>query len=366
MTRSRKRQLRYTQCKGTDWSDSPRGSSVWDAANSVERDHRVGIGGAAVAGSMNCSHKAFRSFGLALATIACLVGLLAQPAAAQSDGDDDGARVVITGRVDVGAQERTDSVVIFDGPAVIDGTVSGSVVAFNGDVLVRGNVDDNVVALKGRATIEDGATVGGDVVSSERPVVASGARVDGDIRRVNVGNFFSSFGWLLWLGWWLAVGVSMFVLGVLLLALFPRIFPPILEAGRTRVGPAIGWGLAVAIGLPIVFGLLLITLIGLPLGLVGLLSLALLYALGYVVAALLLGRRIVSEPRSVYLAFFVGLVILRIVGILPVLGGLVSAAATVYGVGALTIAAWRAARTPTPPSIEPVAATPTTPRATDV
>jgi hypothetical protein len=272
---------------------------------------------------------------------------------AQSNGDDDGARVVITGRVDVGAQERTDSVVIFHGPAVIDGNVNGSVVAFNGNVHVRGHVDDNVVALRGRATIDNGATVGGDVVSSKRPVVASGARVDGDIRRVNVGNFFRSFGWLLWVGWWLAVGVSMFVLGALLLALFPRIFPPILNAARTSVGPAIGWGLAVAVGLPIIFGVLLITLIGLPLGLVGLLSLALLYSVGYVVAALLLGRRLLPEPRSVYLAFLIGLVILRIVGILPVLGGLVTAAATVYGVGALTIAAWRAARTPTSASSEP-------------
>jgi hypothetical protein len=222
-------------------------------------------------------------------------------------------------------------------------------------------VDDNVVALSGRATIENGATVGGDVVSSKRPVVASGARVDGDIRRVNVGNFFRTFGWLLWLGWWFAVGVSMFVLGVLLLALFPRIFPPILEAARTSVGPAIGWGLAVAVGLPIIFGLLLITLVGLPLGVVGLLSLALLYALGYIVAALLLGRALLPEPRNVYVAFLVGLVILRVVGILPVLGGLVTAAATVYGVGALTIATWRAARTPTSASTEPSTATPTLP-----
>ena len=157
-------------------------------------------------------------------TLACLLGLLAQPAAAQSEGNDDGAHVVITGRVDVGAQEQTDSVVIFHGPAVIDGHVNGSVVAFNGDVVVRGNVDDNVVALKGRATIEDGATVGGDVVSSRRPAVASGAHVDGDIRRVNFRNFFRAFGWLLWLGWWLAVGVSMFVLGVLLLALLTTSF----------------------------------------------------------------------------------------------------------------------------------------------
>ena len=57
-----------------------------------------------------------------------------------------------------------------------------------------------------------------------------------------------------------------------------------------------------------------------------------------------------------YLAFFIGLVIVRIVGILPLLGGLVSAAATVYGVGALTIAAWRAARMLTAPASEPSAA----------
>lgn len=316
-----------------------------------------------MAGSITYSRKVTRTFGLALATLGCLIGLLAQPAVAQSDRDDDGARVVITGRVDVGAQERTDSVVIFHGPAVINGDVNGSVVAFDGDVRVRGHVDDNVVALRGRATIAAGATVGGDVVSSRRPIVASGARVDGDIRRVNVGNFFRSFGWLLWLGWWLAVGVSMFVLGVVLLALFPRIFPPILQAGRESVGPAIGWGLAAAIGLPIVFGVLLITLVGFPLGLVGLLSLALLYSIGYVVAALLLGRRLVSEPRSVYLALLIGLVILRIVGILPVLGGLVTAAATIYGVGALTVAAWRAARTPTSP---PTTSEPAAPSSTPV
>ena len=64
-----------------------------------------------------------------------------------------------------------------------------------------------------------------------------------------------------------------------------------------------------AVGLPIISALLLVTLIGLPLGLVGLLSLALLYTVGYVVAALLLGRKLVREPRSVYLAFFIGLVI---------------------------------------------------------
>jgi hypothetical protein len=296
-----------------------------------------------------------------VATATLLICVLAPPALAKSDRDNDGARVVITGRVDVGAREHTDTVVIFHGPAVIDGDVNGAVVAFDGNVLVRGHVDNDVVAVKGRATIENGATVGGDVVSSERPVVARGATIDGDIRRVNFRNYFRSLGWLLWLGWWLAVSVSVFVLGVLLLALAPRIFPPILDVARTRVGPVIGWGLAVAVGLPIVCVVAMVTLVGIPLGLVGLLSLALLYSLGYVVAALLLGRRLLPEPRNVYLAFFVGLLILRVAGVVPVLGGLVTAAATIYGVGALSMAAWRAARAPSlpsPPAAAPSTATP--------
>ena len=57
----------------------------------------------------------------------------------QTDIEDDGPRVVLTGRVEVAADEEVDTVVIFDGPAVIDGTVDGSVVALNGEIVVRGD-----------------------------------------------------------------------------------------------------------------------------------------------------------------------------------------------------------------------------------
>ena len=172
------------------------------------------------------------------------------------------------------------------------------------------------------------------MLSQDRPAVAEGASVDGDVRRVNFSNWFNSLGWVLWIGWWLAVTVSLFVFGVLLLALVPRIFPPILEvAVPRRSGDPLG--LIATIGLPIVYAIVMVTLVGIPLGLIGLLSLALLYSLGFVIASLTLGRRLLAEPRSVYLAFFVGLIILRVVGLIPVLGGLVTMAAIVYGVGAL-------------------------------
>jgi hypothetical protein len=294
---------------------------------------------------------ASRRLGLVVVITAVLLGTFAPAASAQQRGrrKSDGPRVVLTGRVDVGAKERTDAVVILDGSAVIAGDVNGAVVAFNGDVRVRGNVDESVVVLHGRAIIDKQATVGGDVVSSERPRVAPGARVDGQVRRVNFANYFRALGWLLWVAWWLAVSVSMLVLGLLLLALVPRAATSTVWAARGSRGAVIGWGLLLGVGLPLASVLALITLVGIPLGLIGLCSLALVYPLGYVTGALVLGRQLMREPRSVFGAFVVGLVILRVIALVPVLGGLVTAATTVVGLGALTVAAWRARRVRTSP-----------------
>ncbi|MBA2624548.1 MAG: hypothetical protein H0U89_02925 [Acidimicrobiia bacterium] len=271
----------------------------------------------------------------------------ATPAAAQTEvaPGDDGPTVVITGRVTVAEGERTDAVVIADGPVEIAGRVEGPVIAANGDVRVTGTVDEDVVAFNGRAIIEDGARVGGGVVSSKEPRVASGATVEEDVEKVNFSNFFNSLGWVLWLLWWLAVTLSTLVLGLLLVGLFPRAAQATATAGRTRVGPCIGWGLLLAIGIPIVSVALFFTVLGIPLGLVGLAAVVPLYAVGYVAAALVLGRRIVGEPRSLLLAFVAGWGILRLIDLVPVLGNLVTTLATIYGLGALTVAAWRARST---------------------
>jgi hypothetical protein len=292
------------------------------------------------------SRSRFAASHLPLLAVLVALAVVATPdrALAQSDQGSRKNRIVITGRVDVAKGERTGTVVILDGPAVIAGDVKGSVVAVRGSIRVTGRVSDHVVAVRGRVFIEPGARVGGDVVARRRPVVAPGATVEGEVRRENIANYFRALGWFLWFAWWLALTVSVFVLGLLFLALAPRAARAGVEVARTRAGPSIAWGLAMAIGLPIVSVLVLFTLVGIPLGLMGLLSLALLYGLGYALAALFLGRTMVKEPRGPVLAFFLGLLILRVVDLIPVLGNLVTFAATVFGLGALTVAAWRAAR----------------------
>ena len=289
------------------------------------------------------------------ALVGALVGVvflaLAAPASAQAPQEAD-TQVVLTGRVEVRAGERADDVVILDGPATIDGSVDGVVVALNGDIRVTGTVQEDVVAVNGRAVIESGARVGGDVVSSKSPSVDPGATVEGETRTVRFS--FRAFGFLLWLAWWIAVTVSVIVLGVLLLALAPAAMAASYAVARDEAGRAFGWGLLVAVGLPVALVAVLFTLVGITLGLLGLLSLALLYAMGYVVAGLALGRAIVKEPKSRYLALLVGLGILRVAGLIPVVGGLLTFVAGAYGIGALAIAGRRAARRPSRPVAPPV------------
>jgi hypothetical protein len=280
---------------------------------------------------------------LVLAALLCLAVAPAVAAAQADEGASRGDRVVITGPVTIGGGQTADDVVVIDGPVTVDGRVRGDLVVVNGTVRISGTVDGDVVTIAKRLILEPGARVGGDVVyGDERPVVPRGATVGGEVRRVDFDEVADPLGFVGWIAVWLAVTVSTLILGLLMLWLAPRALEAAWESGRTALGPAIGWGLALFFGIPIVAVIALITLVGIPLGIGLLLALLPLYALGYTTAAWLLGRRIVASRRRRVVAFLAGLGILRLLALIPILGGIVWFAATVLGLGALVVAVWRA------------------------
>jgi hypothetical protein len=115
-----------------------------------------------------------------------------------------------------------------------------------------------------------------------------------------------------------------------------------LEAGRSGIGPSIGLGLLVLFGLPVLAVIALVTVVGIPLGVGLLAALLLIYALGYSATAWVVGRSILRPPTAWVVAFLAGWAILRVVALVPILGGLVWFAAVVFGLGALAVAIWRA------------------------
>ncbi len=289
--------------------------------------------------------RTFNRACLMLAVALLVVVAADRPAGAQADDEQDDSLVVVTGRAEVREGETVDNVVIADGPAVVAGTVTNGVVAFNGDVLVTGTVEDEVVAFNGRVTVRDGGVVEGDVVSRHEPVERGGGRIEGSWERWDASAFNSAAGIFTWLAVWLAVTLSTLLLGLILWLLLPGAAHAVHAARRTRIGAVIGWGLVVSIGLPLLAAVAMATLVLLPLGLAVLLALALIYGIGYTTAAWLLGRAILSRAHPVG-AFLVGWAILRVLALVPVLGGLVWSAAIVVGLGAIVVAASRARRRP--------------------
>jgi len=286
---------------------------------------------------------------LAVASVLVAAPAVAAPGGTQPRGGD-GNQVVITGRVVVASQEKVDNVVILNGDTLINGRVDGSVFALNGDVTVRGFVRHNAIATNGRVVVAGGAHVGGDVTSREHARISPRATVDGDVRSVNRRFALGGLGIAAAVILWFAVVVSTLVFGLLMLVIAPRAADAFADAGRTAIGASIGLGIAAAVGLPIVGLILIASILGLPLGAIVLLTLGFLYMLGYVASAFFLGRLILRPPSNRFLGYLVGWGILSVAGIIPVLNVIVLIAATVYGLGMVVVAMFRARSGPREPA----------------
>jgi hypothetical protein len=294
-----------------------------------------------------------------------LLGIVATsaPAIAQDDRGAGDPVVVFTGRLDVPQGETVEDAIIFDGDATIDGHVTGNVIAFHGDVVVNGTVDESVISVTGRVTLGPGAQVGQDVVSRLRPEIDPGATYGGSVRRPDWNADWRDLRLFGRIAIWIASTVSSFLLGLILILFAPRAADAVARTGIARIGPSFGWGALAFFAIPTAAAIAMVTLVGLPLGLGVILALALLYWIGYTAAAFALGRRVGGDARSRMLAFTIGWGILRAVALIPFLAGVAWFAATIWGLGALLLAARPGAQPASPVGAPATGAIPPPPAA---
>ena len=288
---------------------------------------------------------------------ACSMVIVAAPSAfAQDEGTTPAAddQIVLTGELLVPDGATVATALIFNGDATIEGTATESVVVFNGDVEISGTVGDDVVAFNGRVVVRSGAKIDGDIASRRAPRIENGATVRGEVKGISGRFDLEGLGWIGRYVWWFGYTISTLVLGLVLLLFAPGLDAPLTEVFRRRMGGSFGFGAAIFFLLPIAAVLLLVVVVTIPLGLFLLLALALLYTLGYVAGAHVLGRQLTKPPSSRFLAFLIGWLILRGIGLIPVLGGLVWVVASIAGLGAIVLAA-RGSR---PAAVPPVPTAP--------
>ena len=265
---------------------------------------------------------------------------LAQAAAGEHAAD----QVVLSGDVAVARGTVVDEVVVFSGSASIDGVAQGDVVVLDGPVTIRGQVGGDVIALHGPIRLLATAQVTGNVMAGGNLIVVDGAQVGGEVRR-DVG--FTLAGPVGVLGALLisaAMAISILVVGLFLVLLAPRGLERTATAARATPFVVAGWGMALAVGVPIGAVVSAVTIVGLPLGLALLLGLGLVWLCGQAAVTYAVGRLVVRAPRSRVGALFAGWAIGAAVGLVPFLNAVWWTLGAMFGLGAVLVATWRARR----------------------
>lgn len=245
-----------------------------------------------------------------------------------------GGNVVMDSTADIGRNAY-----ITGGTVQLNGTVRGGLLASGGTVVLNGIVNHDVEVGAGELRVGPHAVITGALryrVPAKKVHIDPAARISGTVTALPVSTGWGLKHWLWMLGIILA--------GAVIVAVFPRFTTEaaaILGARPARsalVGA--GWFILV----PIAILLMAITFIGLPLALLTTALYVLVVSVSSVpfsvwVGARLLGGRARAGRQGAMMNFLVGDILLLAVGLIPILGPIVSLIAGCLGLGSIVLRA---------------------------
>jgi|HubBroStandDraft_4_1064222.scaffolds.fasta_scaffold01549_5 hypothetical protein len=250
-----------------------------------------------------------------------------------------GGMIVLAGEMDLDGKIQRDLLGLV-GRSNLDGLIGGQAWVHGGSLMVESTAE-----IRGPATFE----------GPQQPVIEAGAKlaspirteITQDVRRTRRSTARVAIRAIVSYGAALAVGI-------LLLVIFPGFFSATLhEAGK--IGLPIGIGaLALITGaFLLVLGILLL-IVGIAAGVAGVMAYAPILYVAQVFVGTWLGNKVMGQPPAVTSAVVgrmaVGLLILRVAGLIPFLGGLVWLAVLLWGTGAVLLGFYRMSRAESAPN----------------
>jgi len=274
-------------------------------------------------------------------------------------------------RVDAVAQIGRD-LAVGGGSVNVSGTVGRNALIGGGDAVIGGTIHGDVEIQANRIVLLPTARIGGALrYFADQPIeIQAGAQIAGGTTqmpapsrpRQAIGAPISPRLWL-WRG--IVEMISILVLGCVTFAVAPRGAFPVVRELEERFGRSLLTGFILLVTVPVAAALLVLTVIGIPVSVIGmLLYVATLYP-GLVFVAAWLGHRALQRMRhqgqegpSIYWSVAAGAVALAVLFAVPFAGWVIRLVAILAGFGALWVTVWRAvaARPATPGTLSPAAA----------
>ncbi|MEW6516449.1 MAG: polymer-forming cytoskeletal protein [candidate division FCPU426 bacterium] len=267
-------------------------------------------------------------------------------------GSVAGSTLILAGRVTQQRQSLLEGdVAIRGGEVRLSGTINGPLQVAAKEIILDGAVTGPVQLEADRIRLEAGARVLGRLQyhSPQEIQIDLGAQVQQPVQRTaapaaGATPGAEAFDWqsLVWLGkalYRLTLYLGLLAMGCLLLLAVPQPVRRYAAVIRHQPWQSLGWGLLTVLGLAVVLGLLVVSLLGIPIALILLVLtfFAMLFSsigVGYTLGLLLVKAQPEERGKNL-LAFFLGLTLLAVLQLIPVVGTLLEVLVMFAGLGAL-------------------------------
>ncbi|MFC1906435.1 polymer-forming cytoskeletal protein [Chloroflexota bacterium] len=246
---------------------------------------------------------------------------------------------------------RIDGDLVFGAEtAQVNGTIEDSILGGAGKVTLTNNVGGDIALTVDRLAITSSAIIQGNLkyTSPNEASIQSGAIISGDISHLipdkpekaemAKGIMAGIVGAIVWK---FVSYVMIFVIGIIIILIVKKRMALMQTSIQKSPWQTLGWGALILIATPIAAIIVMITVVGLPLGIISLLLWGIALYLCQIPVALLLGRLIIRQNRELDStgimigALALGLLILCILRLIPIIGWIVGLLVVVFGLGAL-------------------------------
>jgi cytoskeletal protein CcmA (bactofilin family) len=264
-------------------------------------------------------------------------------------GDVGGYLVAGGGTVDLLPTGQVEGGVFVNGARVtVGGTIHGPLEIRGGEARINGTVEGEVTVHAGKLVLGDHAVLKKDLVytSKKDAEIVSGAQVLGSMRRLE-GTPAGQMGKALAFLPTLATFFGLIVAGIVVVLVFPKFSRSVTTESLAHFGRDLFVGGGVLILAPVAAILLVVSLIGLPLGIIGGLAYVTMLLVSRICAGLVLGTmvwRLVmkeKEARVDWKTAVVGLALLPAVAWIPILGWVAWVTLVVAALGSVSLMVYR-------------------------
>lgn len=247
------------------------------------------------------------------------------------------------------------SVTTFLNTLTIDGTVGRDILAFGNETAIAGNIGGGIQAQGNTLKFNSGAQVNGPVKfkGEHPPEVSSGAKLAVPVVFTQEEHHkrYEDSGFYVWRVIWTA---AVILFGLVLFVLLPNFARSTVDSAE-RYGASFGLGVLVLFGVPIAAFIACITVVGLMIGISTFILWMTTLFCAQIVVGTIVGQWLMGHTRETWQLIgrmVVGVILVRVLGMIPFLGGWVRFAVVLWGMGAISLAIYRRftpARTATVP-----------------